>query len=406
MSLTLALLLIGAVIIISVTIGALDQARVSRRRRRKQLHREMPGDTAPAPLAVVEEERESAAATLEKRALTTEAQAASAPEPVRGAFFDELDRIERAINVRLDVDPDIDRRTAVSAAPTQAAAATGASHPGYADEKIDFIVTLPGRKTVSRHEALGLFRQHEYMLDKPRAIYGLRHVTGVWSNLDTDAQDLEYDDLRLAVQLADVDGPVSESELNTFSQMALQFADKLGRRTLFSMDFEDALALAQDLDRFCKEHDVIASFNVVATSPAGFPGRALDNVLSGLRVRYGEMRIYHRRDERGAKQFSIANLFKPGDFDHDNLDRFTTKGITLFMQVPCVADPLDVFDEMIEVGVTVAGKLGGRLVDQERKPLTEGGIEAIRSQIRAIAQTMRTRGVDAGSEAALRLFSL
>lgn len=400
MSLTLALLLIGAVIIITVTIGALDQARVARRRRRK-IHRDLPDDAGPGVAHVAAAEKDdTAAAALEKRRLTTEAQSPENAEPVRGAFFDELDRIERAINVRLDVDPDIDRRTA-SAAPDQ----NGVFHPGYADEKIDFVVTLPGRKTVSRQEALGLFRQHEYMLEKPRAIYGLRHVTGVWSNLDTDSRDQVYDDLRLAVQLTDVDGPVSESELNTFSQMALQFADKLGRRTLFSMDFEDARALAEDLDRFCKDHDVIASFNVVADSPAGFPGRALDSVLTGLDVRFGEMKIYHHRDTRGVRQFSVANLFKPGDFDHDNLDCFTTKGITLFMQVPCVEDPLEVFDEMIGVGTAVADRLGGRLVDQERKPLAGAGIEAIRSQIRAIAKTMRARGIDAGSEAAIRLFT-
>jgi FtsZ-interacting cell division protein ZipA len=118
------------------------------------------------------------------------------------------------------------------------------------------------------------------------------------------------------------------------------------------------------------------------------------------------MNIYHRRNNKGRLDFSLANLYLPGNFDPANLDRFHTKGVTLFMQVPRVSDCVTVFNDMIEVATKLSDRLGGRLVDQDMKPLTESGINTIRAQIDLIANDMRIRGVPSGSEAALRLFNV
>lgn len=415
MSLKLALLLAGVIIVISIAIGAMDKARVRRRRKRRAPEPHAPtgeSDTASLPAsedsyaatldALYRQEKDRPPAALEKRKLQSDSPA---PQPVPPkadkAFFDEIESYEQVADQRLDVDPEIDRR--LDDAPRQPVLTTA---PTVADEKIDFVITLPGMKPVSRHRALGLFKQNEYMLEKPRQIYGLRHVTKVWSNLDTDPENTEYDDLNLALQLVDDDGAVNESELNTFVQMGLTFGDQLKRRTLFSIDFEDALALAQDLNEFFKQHDVIASINVVANSPAGFPGRTLDATLTDLGMQFGDMNIYHRRNSNGRLEFSLANLFLPGNFDPDGLDQFHTKGVTLFMQVPRVTDCVKVFNDMIDAATRLADRLGGRLVDQDMKPLTESGINTIRAQIELIANDMRTRGIPSGSEAALRLFNV
>ena len=41
------------------------------------------------------------------------------------------------------------------------------------DARIDFVVTLSGKGPVSRNRALGIYKQSEYLLEKPRYIYGL-----------------------------------------------------------------------------------------------------------------------------------------------------------------------------------------------------------------------------------------
>ena len=278
--------------------------------------------------------------------------------------------------------------------------------PTVADKVIDFVISLPGKKSVSRNHALGLFKQNEYMLEKPRAIYGLRHITGVWTNLEADPEATDYNDLKLTLQIVDDNGAVGESELNTFVQMGLTFGDRFRRRTLFSLDVDEAIEIARDLNEFCKQHDVIASINLVANSPVGFPGNTIAAVANDLGMRFGEMGIFHRYDGNGRLEYSMANLFQPGEFDRDNMEKFRTKGLTLFMQVPRVFDCVNVFGNMIAVAVQMADRMGGRLVDHEMKPLTESGINTIRAQIELIASDMRLRGIPPGSEAALRLFQV
>lgn len=402
MSLKLALLLAGVIIVISVAVGAMDKARI-RRRRQRRTPEQPPSPSGPENPDVPDPDEQSAPAALEKRKLQ-----ADSPVPLpdsssidRG-ILDELESYEQFAEQRLDVDPDIDRRFDEQAQ----ARVSPVTHPTVADEKIDFVISLPARSPVSRNRALGLFKQNEYLLEKPRCIFGLRHVTKVWSNLETDPVNTEYDDLSLALQLVDKDGAVEESELNTFVQMGLAFGDRFRRRTLFSIDFEDALALALDLDEFCRKHDVIASINVVANSPAGFHGGSIEATLTDIGMRFGDMKIFHYYDDRGQLAFSLANLYQPGQFEPGAMDQFRTKGVTLFMQVPRVADCIGAFDDMITVAMQLADRLGGRLVDQNMKALTESGIRAIHRQIELIASDMRQRGIPCGGEAARRLFGV
>ncbi len=406
MSLKFALLLAGVIIIITVAIGAMDKVRARRRRKR----RSHTSEESPVALAddnglpgtpLLTNSAEQSPNALEKRKLKTDTPASQTQAPRGDRLLDEIESYEQVADQRLDVDPEIDSRVADE---HDNRASLSHDTPTVADNVIDFTITLPGKKSISRNRALGLFKQNEYMLEKPRAIYGLRHVTRVWSNLETDPELTEYDDLKLALQVVDDSGAVEESELNTFVQMGLTFGDKFKRRTLFSLDVDDAIVIARGLDEFCKQHDVIASINVVANSPVGFPGNTIAAVANEMGLRFGEMNIFHHLGDNGRLEYSMANLFQPGNFDRDNLDKFRTKGLTLFMQVPRVTDCVKVFGDMITVAMQMADRMGGRLVDQDMKSLTESGINTIRSQIEKIADDMRTRGIPPGGEAALRLF--
>jgi FtsZ-interacting cell division protein ZipA len=60
---------------------------------------------------------------------------------------------------------------------------------------------------------------------------------------------------------------------------------------------------------------------------------------------------------------------------------------------------------MVAAGRQLAVTLGGALVDDNRTPVSEPGLEQIRAQLRAIYATMEARGIPGGSPDALRLFS-
>ena len=88
------------------------------------------------------------------------------------------------------------------------------------------------------------------------------------------------------------------------------------------------------------------------------------------------------------------------------MQRFVTKGLTLFMQVPCVREPGKAFRDMVSDARALCDVLEGKLLDQDSKPLTDAGIEAIERQISDLDSRMRERGIAAGSDTAIRLFDI
>ena len=276
------------------------------------------------------------------------------------------------------------------------------------DPKIDFVINLPGPGPVSRNQALGIYKQNEYLIEKPHKIYGLEQRTGLWSDLEKDPPHCQYSDLTLAIQMVDSKGSITESELNIFAQLALKLADTLHRPPKFPMSFEQALICTQELSAFCQTHDVLASINIVANSVSGFTGRAIEQAALRQGMEFGDLNIFHMKndDNVGCRHlFSMANRFQPGVFDLNKLDMFKTKGITLFMSVPCAHNPYKVFDKMLDTGKKLCEILDGQMLDQENKALTEQGLQVIRAQIEQIATQMQSEGVIPGSMGAIRLFN-
>jgi cell division protein ZipA len=405
MDLQLALLLIGLLIIAVVALTALERTRFARRR----LVPEHPVPRSPNVLTPV---REASVPNVgldlhvaperltQDRILKSDGEAAVVEAKTAEAMLNEtLNDFEQAALMPLDLslglnDPEADM-------------SGDAVRQNMPDENIDLVVTLPGKGPVARDLALGIYRQNEYLLEKPRHIFGLGYKTGLWSNLERDPEHAQYRSLALAIQLVDTKGPINESEINTFSQMALKLADTLQRPTKFSLQFEEAVARANELDEFCETNDVLASLNIEAIGPTGFSGRAIDQVARHFDLQFGAMNIYHKKNDHavGCRHlFSLANLYQPGDFNPAKLDRFRTQGLTLFMNVPCAYQPVRVFDDMVTTARGLCKMLEGRIHDNEHRLLSDAGLLVIRTQIERIANEMTNRGIVPGSATAMRLF--
>ncbi len=420
MDLQYFLLLIGIIIVAVVALSSVDKARLLRRFRRVKFGKapdepfdthvrpEKPARQEPSlyldinPSPPVESDKKFLPAVELEEADSAGDRPAARREPVVDSFYNELEGVEEYARMPLNLNPGLDRPS-TDGAP----AGLDPERQSMPDEKIDFIIHLPGVAPVARNRALGIFKQHEYMLEKPRWLYGQRYKTNYWSNLQYDPEYTDYSNLALAIQLVNGEGPVEESELNTFMQLGLKLADALHRPTKLPLSFEKALERARELREFCDTYDVIAGINVVSPGGPPFAGRAIFDAASELGMQFGAMNIFHMKNDRspGCKHlFSMANLYKPGDFDPAKWDKFKTKGLTLFMSVPCAHRPVSVFEKMVDTATALCDMLEGRLVDQEGRPLTEKGIALIRRQIEEIAEAMRGRDIMPGSETALRLF--
>jgi len=274
-------------------------------------------------------------------------------------------------------------------------------------KEIEYVALIRGAESISRDQALGVYRQHEYTMEKRNGIYGFNINNGLWRNLELEDQRSEYRDICLTIQLADYEGPVSETELHRFSQMSLEVAEELNRPVIFSMDFDDALVAAGDLDRFRKELDTILVVSIVARSEIGLTMTAIHREAEKLGLKYGEDNIYHRvrknADQHTDVLFSMANMFKPGELPKHDVDMHTS-GLTFFMRLTTVSKPVDVYSDMIETARTLAKRLNGILVDQETRPVSESMTISQTKSIMKAASRMDEKGIPAGSELAKRLF--
>jgi len=404
MDLRIALLLLGLGIIVLVALTALDRARANRLFRLRPRQEPPAEKLEPAVLHPAHGPESSLdihprpPTDEDRKVLGTEAEVAPLPRRDDDDRKTELRTLEEVATMPLNLDLGIEHARRGQPVP---------SGPRQPDERIDFVVTLSGEQSVARDAVLGIWKQNEYLLEKPRFLFGQRTRDGQWSELERDSSRTIYNDIVLAIQMVDARGALDESELNTFAQIGLKLADALNRRPRFSSEFDAAVQRARQLHAFCDAFDVIASVSVVAESPATFPGRAIEQTAQRLGLQYGAMNIFHMKNNLspGCKHlFSVANLFQPGAFEASAWDQFRTGGLTLFMSVPCAYTPVTVFDRMIDTARGFCTALGGTLCDQSGKPLSERGIEVIRGQIAEIEAKMRAQHIVPGSETALRLF--
>jgi cell division protein ZipA len=124
--------------------------------------------------------------------------------------------------------------------------------------------------------------------------------------------------------------------------------------------------------------------SVISRDESGFKGPALlQNILeSGLR--FGEMDIFHRHESmagNGEILFSMANAVKPGIFDLDDIDHFSTRAVSFFLSLPGPRHPKQAFDVMVAAARKLSQELGGELKDDQRSVLTAQTIEHYRQRI-------------------------
>ena len=133
---------------------------------------------------------------------------------------------------------------------------------------------------------------------------------------------------------------------------------------------------------------------VVARQEDGFSGGNILETLLTNDLRFGDMDFFHRHEQtsgRGAIEFSVANMMKPGVFDIDNMEPLQTRGLMFFVTLPGPTDMLKAFDYMYEMAKLVAKSLDGDIQDETRSVVTRQSLEHMRQQIRELERRLLVR---------------
>ncbi len=153
------------------------------------------------------------------------------------------------------------------------------------------------------------------------------------------------------------------------NQMEINFGEEVEQEDIPSMSADDST----DVKKPEIDPEVIV-VSVVMTDGNTISGAALLPTLLTLGLRFGDMDIFHRHQDNagnGKVTFSLANMMNPGTFDLDQIESFSTQGVTLFMTLPNAGDPFEVFEQMMNAAKQLSKEFHGQLLDDKRSVMTK-----------------------------------
>lgn len=282
----------------------------------------------------------------------------------------------------------------------QADAPRGAPAPAPYDELIEYRVRISGDVLPSALFA-DAFSQVR-ALGKPVRWSGLPVGAAAWEPLQP-WRDARYQQVLVTLQLADRNGAAQAEQLAALCSLLQALSESHGLRVVCD-EADEALERAQAIDRFCVDVDVLIGLNVVARGEGTIDLARIVREAEDRGMVLGADGVFQLLDSRGEPLYVLCN-HDAEPFVIEGIEGQVSQGVTLQFDVPRVPDGLKVFDSMVAFGRKLANDVGGLLVDDNLRPLTDSGIEKIRGQLTQIYERMEARGVPSGSRRALRLFS-
>jgi FtsZ-interacting cell division protein ZipA len=268
------------------------------------------------------------------------------------------------------------------------------------DELIEYRIRL-GSEGVLANVFADAFN-HSRTLGKPVRWVGLPVGATEWEEVQP-WRDVHYQQVVVTMQLADRNGAAQEEQLSALCALLQATGQAHGLRVACD-DTVEALERAQAIDRFCVDVDVLIGLNVVARGEGAVNLMRIVREAESSGMVLGVDGVFQLIDSRGEPLYALCN-HDAEPFTSTVVEGQTSQGVTLQFDVPRVPDGLKVFDGMVAFGRKLANEVGGILVDDNLRPLTDTGIEKIRTQLTHIYERMEARGVPSGSRRALRLFS-
>lgn len=223
-----------------------------------------------------------------------------------------------------------------------------------------------------------------------------------WVPLASDTKGA-FSEIAACLLLADRNGAASAAQVETFARVVGEIATQLPAAIQLP-DLGNEVQRAETLDRLCADVDVQVGLSVRKSGDTSIAGTRLRGVAeaAGFTLTPAGQFVFHQ-DDTEVVNFTLENM-RSEPFSAETLRLSATDGIVLLLDVPQVPDPPRIFDQMKLVGKRLATTLGGELVDDNRRPLDDASLLAIRRQVEGATLALTRVGIEPGSPRARALF--
>jgi len=289
--------------------------------------------------------------------------------------------------------------------PASVEAKVSAGLPSMLLSKIDTtaLLYMANESTMElvRESTQGLFDG----LDKPFVIHVL-NKNQAWQELDDDNAQPHQAVFRLAcsLQLADRGGAVTRSALSRFQLAVTELALKINA-DLEWQDIDSIQAQAKELDEFCIAVDKTVGFHLSHGENGAFSAAKLITLAEAQGLVANDAGCLQAFNAESAKPsfiiFNTENQLTGFNAANDAL----IKSVIFQLDIPRVDACSLAFKQMVQVAKLLASDLNAKLLDANNRILNDQQIDQIFQQLDSIQETMTLRGIEPGSESALRLFS-
>ncbi|MDD5471593.1 MAG: cell division protein ZipA C-terminal FtsZ-binding domain-containing protein [Sideroxydans sp.] len=269
------------------------------------------------------------------------------------------------------------------------------------DEKIDFIVSMTPKFPVSA-DILEAFWPRRFDYGKTIQTCGCNAATGAWERVIPESP-ANYSELKVALQLVDRNGVISDTRLADFRELLGEIGRKQDADMVLPL-MDTALERARELDTFCAGVDQMIGLNLVSSGERPLFASEVARAVQHAGMSLQADGTFHQFAADGATLYTLA-MSDDTPFQHHTLDKMQVKSLTLLLDIPRVQEPAKCFDDMILLALDIAPALRATLVDDQRVILTQGAIAQIRDSVETVEQRMLAGGLTPGSAQALRLFS-
>ena len=238
-------------------------------------------------------------------------------------------------------------------------------------------------------------------IEFPHAHCFIRRNEDEWQSTESLTGSASFDQILIAIQLVDRQGPISQAHTQTFRMLSEKTKNDLDG-SLIWLSHSNIEEDAKELNQFCALVDHMMTLTLIPKNNGLFDNEKLIETLKtdGFKVNKDGYHEFKGRDKHPLFRVTSLNQ-QPLSF---NLDPYI-QGILFQMDLPLTLSCKESFDAMLESITNFQKELECMLVDSNKKELNVNHIERIRYQVEKIENQMVAKNIIPGSSCARRLFS-
>ncbi len=151
-----------------------------------------------------------------------------------------------------------------------------------------------------------------------------------------------------------------DTEVEPAAELAADLAEPV-----LADEGEPSASTPEETEPAALDAERVVTLRLVPKSAESWNARTVVLALRAAGMKHGRYGIFHRFPETGTDEplFSVANLTEPGSFDLTALAETELPGMSFFLVLPGIGDPVERFDMMVETARSLARELDGELHD-------------------------------------------